>query len=60
MALERRQPPAPSRLGGEAAHFAVGAEWHYFGTGDRSGGTSAASARRDLVAPTGFEPVFQP
>jgi hypothetical protein len=36
-------------------------EWRYFGTGDQNEeGARHASARREMVAPTGFEPVFQP
>ena len=41
-------------------HFAFGADWHYFGTGGtRRRHERRLSARRDVVAPTGVEPVFQ-
>ena len=44
-----------------ASRFALGAEWHYFGTGgSHQRHERSASARRQMVAPTGFEPVFQP
>ncbi len=44
-----------------APHFAPGAEWHYYGTGERRRAHERrASARRDVVAPTEVEPVFRP